>query len=123
MTLVLNSVKIPSVKLSKNYQDDEFLNSFVYHNQSYFARCILNKINKIYMVGQDPKAPIAKGNDDYVGIHYETCKWKWGSVGMMNKMIRRGYITIAKDHNNDCYCLNATAKLVNKILTEINKSL
>ena len=123
MTLVLNSVKIPSIKLSKNYQDDEFLNSFVYHNQSYFARCILNKINKIYMVGQDPKAPIAKGNDDYVGIHYETGKWKWGSVGMMNKMIRRGYITIAKDHNNDCYCLNATAKLVNKILTEINKSL
>ena len=123
MTLVLNSVKIPSIKLSKNYQDDEFLNSFVYHNHSYFARCILNKINKIYMVGQDPKAPIAKGNDQYVGIHYETGKWKWGSVGMMNKMIRRGYITIAKDHNNDCYCLNATAKLVNKILTEINKSL
>ena len=123
MTLVLNSVKIPSIKLSKNYQDDEFLNSFVYHNQSYFARCILNKINKIYMVGQDPKAPIAKGNDDYVGIHYETGKWKWGSVGMMNKMIRRGYITIAKDHNNDCYCLNATAKLVNKILAKINKSL
>jgi len=123
MTLVLNSVKIPSIKLSKNYQDDEFLNSFVYHNHSYFARCILNKINKIYMVGQDPKAPIAKGNDEYVGIHYETGKWKWGSVGMMNKMIRRGYITIAKDHNNDCYCLNATAKLVNKILTEINKSL
>ena len=123
MTLVLNSVKIPSIKLSKNYQDDEFLNSFVYHNQSYFARCILNKINKIYMVGQDPKAPIAKGNDEYVGIHYETGKWKWGSVGMMNKMIRRGYITIAKDHNNDCYCLNATAKLVNKILAKINKSL
>ena len=123
MTLVLNSVKIPSIKLSKNYQDDEFLNSFVYHNQSYFARCILNKINKIYMVGQDPKAPIAKGNNDYVGIHYETGKWKWGSVGMMNKMIRRGYITIAKDHNNDCYCLNATAKLVNKILAKINKSL
>ena len=121
MTLVLNSVKIPSIKLSKNYQDDEFLNSFVYHNQSYFARCILNKINKIYMVGQDPKAPIDKGNDQYVGIHYETGKWKWGSVGMMNKMIRRGYITIAKDHNNDCYCLNATAKLVNKILTEIWK--
>ena len=123
MTLVLNSVKIPSIKLSKNYQDDEFLNSFVYHNQSYFARCILNKINKIYMVGQDPKAPISKGNDQYIGIHYETGKWKWGSVGMMNKMIKRGYITIAKDHNNDCYCLNATAKLVNKILTEINKSL
>ena len=120
MTLVLTS-KIPSIKLSKNYQDDEFLNSFLYHNEDYFGKCIYNDINKIYMVGQDPKAPIAKGNDDYVGIHYETGKWKWGSVGMMNKMIRRGYITIAKDHNNDCYCLNATAKLVNKILTEIWK--
>ena len=123
MTLVLNSVKIPSIQLSKNYQDDEFLQSFIYHNYDYFARCILNKINKIYMVGQDPKAPIAKGSDQYIGIHYETGKWKWGSVGMMNKMIRRGYITIAKDHNNDCYCLNATAKLVNKILAKINKSL
>ena len=123
MTLVLNSVKIPSIKLSKNYQDDEFLQSFIYHNYDYFAKCIKNGINKIYMMGQDPKAPIAKGGDQYIGIHYETGKWKWGSVGMMNKMIRRGYITIAKDHNNDCYCLNATAKLVNKILTEINKSL
>ena len=121
MTLVLTS-KIPTVKLSKNFQDDEFLNSFLYHNEDYFGKCIYNDIQKIYMVGQDPKAPIDKGNDQYVGIHYETGKWKWGSVGMMNKMIRRGYITIAKDHNNDCYCLNATAKLVNKILTEINKN-
>ena len=121
MTLVLTS-KISTVKLSKNFQDDEFLNSFLYHNEDYFGKCIYNDIQKIYMVGQDPKAPIDKGNDQYVGIHYETGKWKWGSVGMMNKMIRRGYITIAKDHNNDCYCLNATAKLVNKILTEINKN-
>ena len=122
MTLILKS-KIPTVKLSKNYNDDEFLNSFLYHNEDYFGRCIYNDIKKIYMVGQDPKAPIDKGNDQYVGIHYETGKWKWGSVGMMNKMIRRGYITIAKDHNNDCYCLNATAKLVNKILAEINKNI
>ena len=121
MTLVLTS-PIPSIKLSKNFQDDEFLNSFLYHNEAYFSRCIFNDIKKIYMVGQDPKAPIAKGNDQYIGIHYETGKWKWGSVGMMNKMIKRGFITIAKDHNNDCYCLNATAKLVNKILTEIWKN-
>ena len=122
MTLVLTS-PIPSIKLSKHDQDDEFLNSFLYHNEAYFSRCIFNDIKKIYMVGQDPKAPIAKGNDQYIGIHYETGKWKWGSVGMMNKMIRRGYITIAKDHRNDCYCLNATAKLVNKILTEIWKNI
>ena len=121
MTLVLTS-KIPTVKLSKNFQDDEFLNSFLYHNEDYFGKCIYNDIQKIYMVGQDPKAPISKGNDQFVGIHYETGKWKWGSVGMMNRMIKRGLVTIAKDHNNDCYCLNATSKLVNKILTEINKN-
>jgi len=121
MTLI--KIKLPTVKLSKNTNDDDFLNAFLYHNTDYFGKCIENGINKIYMMGQDPKAPICKGNDQNVGIHYETGKWKWGSVGMMNKMIRRGYVTIAKDHNNDCYCLNATAKLVNKILTEINKSL
>jgi hypothetical protein len=120
MTLILKS-KIPTVKLSKNYNDDEFLNSFVYHNESYFGKLINMNITKVEQVSA--KAPIFKGNDQYVGIHYETGKWKWGSVGMMNKMIRRGYITIAKDHNNDCYCLNATAKLVNKILKEIWKNI
>ena len=119
MTLI--KIKLPTVKLSKNTNDDDFLNSFLYHNEDYFGKLINMKITKVEQVSA--KAPIDKGNDQYVGIHYETGKWKWGSVGMMNKMIRRGYITIAKDHNNDCYCLNATAKLVNKILTEINKSL
>ena len=122
MTLVLNSVKIPSIKLSKNYQDDEFLNSFVYHNHSYFARCILNKINKIYMVGQDPKAPIAKGNDEYVGIHYETGKWKWGSESMQNSMKRRGFIKVLRSDWNTS-CLDATPKLVNKILNNIYRTL
>ena len=122
MTLVLTS-PIPSIKLSKNSENDEFLNAFLYHNEAYFSRCIFNNVKKIYMVGQDPKAPIAKGNDEYIGIHYETGKWKWGSVGMMNKMIKRGLVTIAKDHNNDCYCLNATAKLVNMILKEIWKKI
>ena len=41
----------------------------------------------------------------------------------MNRMIKRGLVTIAKDHNNDCYCLNATAKLVNMILKEIWKKI
>jgi len=119
MTLVLTT-PIPSIKLSKNNQDDEFLNSFLYHNENYFGKLIYNDIRKIGCNWAE--APIEKGNDQYVGIHYETGKWKWGSVGMMNKMIKRGYITIARDHNNDCYCLNATAKLVNKILKEIWKN-
>jgi len=112
---------IPTVKLSKNYQDDEFMNAFIHHNYKFFSDCISNDTRQIVMVGSNPRYPISIGNNQNVGIHYETGKWKWGSVGMMNKMIRRGYITIAKDHNNDCYCLNATAKLVNKILAEINK--
>ena len=125
MTLVItpNNLRseIPSIKLSKNTNDDDFLNAFLYHNEDYFGKLINMNITKVEQVSA--KAPISKGNDQYVGIHYETGKWKWGSVGMMNKMIRRGYITIAKDHNNDCYCLNATAKLVNKILTEIWKNI
>ena len=125
MTLVItpNNLRseIPSIKLSKNTNDDDFLNAFLYHNEDYFGKLINMNITKVEQVSA--KAPISKGNDQYVGIHYETGKWKWGSVGMMNKMIRRGYITIAKDHNNDCYCLNATAKLVNKILKEIWKNI
>ncbi len=119
MTLVLTT-PIPSIKLSKNYQDDKFLNAFLYHNTDYFGKLIYKDITKISC--NWAKAPVEKGKDSYVGIHYETGKWKWGSVGMMNKMIKRGYITIAKDHNNDCYCLNATTKLVNKILKEIWKN-
>ena len=115
--------KIPTIQLSKNSDNDEFLNAFLYHNEDYFSRCIYNDVKKIYTIGQNPKAPIAKGNDQNIGIHYETGKWKWGSVGMMNRMIKRGLVTIAKDHNNDCYCLNATAKLVNMILTVIWKKI
>ena len=125
MTLVItpNNLRseIPSIKLSKNTNDDDFLNAFLYHNEDYFGKLINMNITKVEQVSA--KGPISKGSDQYVGIHYETGKWKWGSVGMMNKMIKRGYITIAKDHNNDCYCLNATAKLVNKILTEIWKNI
>ena len=122
-TMLELKTKIPTIQLSKNSDNDEFLNAFLYHNEDYFGRCIYNDVKKIYTIGQNPKAPIAKGNDQNIGIHYETGKWKWGSVGMMNRMIKRGLVTIAKDHNNDCYCLNATAKLVNMILTEIWKKI
>ena len=119
--MILLTTEIPDVKLSNNLQDDEFMNAFIHHNYNFFSKCIFNGTKKIYMIGQNPRYPISKGNDQNVGIHYECGPHKWGSIGMMNKMIRRGYITIAKDHRNNCYCLNATAKLVNKILTEIWK--
>ena len=118
-----NTITLPTVKLSKNVEDNEFLNAFVYHNANYFIKCIQNNVKKIYTIGSNPKAPICKGNDQNIGIHYETGPWKWGSVGTMNKFVKRGHVTIAKDHNNDCYCLDATAKLVNKILTEIWKNI
>ena len=120
----LKNFEIPTdVKLSKNDEDNEFMNSFLYHNMEYFKQCLSSGLKKIKMIGTNPKYPITKGNDENVGIHYETGKWKWGSVGMMNKMIRRGHITIAKDHNNGCYCLNATAKLVNRILSNIYRTI
>ena len=111
MTLVENNSIPSNIKLSKNDKVNEFMNAFIYHNNDYFVKCISCDIKK------------AKGGDQNVDIHYETGKWKWGSVGMMNRMIKRGLVTIAKDHNNDCYCLNATAKLVNMILTEIWKKI
>tara|TARA_R100001510_G_C7641180_1_gene198805 strand:- start:1116 stop:1538 length:423 start_codon:yes stop_codon:yes gene_type:complete len=120
MTLVLTR-QIPETKLSNNHQDNDFLNAFIHHNYDYFSKLTYMGITAIEQV--TGKAPIAKGNDQYVGIHYECGPDKWGSVGMMNKMIKRGLITIAKDHRNNCYCLNATAKLVNKILANINRTI
>ena len=52
--------KIPTIQLSKNSDNDEFLNAFLYHNEDYFSRCIYNDVKKIYTIGQNPKAPIAK---------------------------------------------------------------
>ena len=40
----------------------------------------------------------------------------------MNRMIKRGLVTITKDHRNDCYCLDATVKLINMILKAILKN-
>jgi len=97
------------VKLSKNYDINEFLNNFLYHNTKYFDHLITLGYTSCPDVGGLP------------GIHYETGKWKWGSVGLMNKMIKKGFVTIVKDHNNDCYCLDATPKLVTKILKAVNK--
>ena len=106
-------IKIPTeVKVSKNSTINMFLNAFLYHNTKYFQNLIDNDYTSC-------------PSDDTVlpGIHYECGPWKWGSVGLMNKMVRKGFITIVKDHNNDCYCLDATPKLVTKILKAVNKYL
>ena len=107
-----NTLSIPTeVKLSKNYSINEFLNSFLYHNYEFFSK--------------SHKLGIGDWNDTSldnfkVGIHYECGPWKWGSVGLMNKMVKKGFVTIIKDHNNNCYCLDATPKLKNKIMKAVN---
>ena len=117
MSLVKN-ISIPSnIKLSKNDDVNEFMNSFIYHNENFFMTCISSGIKKI----KDNNRFLLKSQN--VGIHYETCRYKWGSVGLMNQMIKRGHVTIAKDHMNDCYCLDATAKLVNRILSNIYRAI
>ena len=42
---------------------------------------------------------------------------------MMNQMIKRGHIEIVKDHRNNCYCLDATVKLVNRILNNCYRTM
>ena len=113
-------IKIPTeVKLSKNYDINEFLNSFLYHNPKYF--------NTLINIGYTscPTGDVCPADTGgfLPGIHYETGRWKWGSVGLMNNMIKRGLVTIVKDHNNNCYCLEATPKLVTKILKAVNNSI
>ena len=113
-------IKIPTtVKLSKNYDINEFLNNFIIHNPVYFNTLIKEGYTQC---PNDYTCPADTGGI-LPGIHYETGKWKWGSVGLMNKMIKKGFVTIVKDHNNDCYCLDATPKLVTKILKAVNKYL
>ena len=41
----------------------------------------------------------------------------------MNQMIKRGHIKIVKDHNNNCYCIDATLKLKNRILNNIYRTI
>ena len=120
MSLVKN-ISIPSnIKLSKNDDVNEFMNSFVYHNEDYFMNCISCDVKKVKSWDHtNPKAPIGHS----LNGEFQNGKWKWGSVGLMNQMIKRGHITIAKDHKNDCYCLNATAKLINRILSNVYRAL
>ncbi len=107
------------VKLSKNYDINEFLNNFLYHNTNYFKNLVDNDYTSC------PTGDYTYGKDQGLlpGIHYECGPHKWGSIGMLNKMLKKGLVTIIKDHKNNCYCLDATPKLVTKILKAVNKYL
>ena len=108
-----NNVKniLNQVKISKNNQVNDFMKAFVYHNEKFFTKCLTNKM------GNFRTLPFS------IGIHYECGPHKWGSVGLMNQMIKRGHIEIVKDHRNNCYCLDATVKLVNRILNNCYRTI
>ena len=108
-----NNVKniLNQVKISKNNQVNDFMKAFVYHNEKFFTKCLTNKM------GNFRKLPFS------IGIHYECGPNKWGSEGLMNQMIKRGHIEIVKDHRNNCYCLDATVKLVNRILNNCYRTI
>ena len=109
-----NNVKniLNQVKISKNNQVNDFMKAFVYHNEKFFEKCLNLKLKNLSSL---PELGI--------GIHYECGPNKWGSVGMMNQMIKRGHIEIVKDHRNNCYCLDATVKLVNRILNNCYRTI
>ena len=109
-----NNVKniLSQVKISKNNEVNDFMKAFVYHNEKFFEKCLNLKLKNLSSL---PELGI--------GIHYECGPNKWGSVGMMNQMIKRGHIEIVKDHRNNCYCLDATVKLVNRILNNCYRTI
>ena len=101
-------------KFSKNNEVNHFMSMFLYHNQDFFKKCVKLGINDTNDTSLDHFK---------VGIHYECGPHKWGSVGLMNQMIKRGHIEIVKDHRNNCYCLDATVKLVNRILNNCYRTM
>ena len=109
-----NNVKniLDQVKISKNNQVNDFMKAFVYHNEKFFEKCLNLKLKNLSSL---PELGI--------GIHYECGPDKWGSEGLMNQMIKRGHIKIVKDHRNNCYCLDATVKLVNRILNNCYRTI
>ena len=65
-----NNVKniLSQVKISKNNEVNDFMKSFVYHNEKFFEKCLRLKM------GNFRKLPFS------IGIHYECGPDKWGSV-------------------------------------------
>jgi len=106
----LNNV-FDQVKVSKNNDANEFMHNFLYHNQDFFKRCLNLGITKFESTSIDL-------GQDNVGIYYEKGTWKWGSQGMENQMVKRGHIKVLRS-DGDTSCLNATNKLINRILNNI----
>ena len=103
---------LSQVKISKNNQVNDFMKAFVYHNEKFFEKCLNLKLKNLSSLPESG-----------IGIHYECGPHKWGSEGLMNQMIKRGHIEIVKDHRNNCYCLDATVKLVNRILNNCYRTI
>ena len=106
----LNNV-FDQVKVSKNNDVNEFMTNFLYHNQDFFKRCLKLGITKFDSSSSDL-------GQEGVDIYYEKGTWKWGSQGMENQMVKRGHIKVLRSDSNTS-CLNATNKLINRILNNI----
>ena len=112
--LLYSDGTLREIKLSTNQEVNDFMHAFYYHNHGYFRKCVERGVKKIVVQGEQ----VVSG----VGIYYEKGKWKWGSEGMQNSMERRGFIKVLRDDYNTS-CLDATPKLVNKILNNIYRTL
>jgi len=109
--MTVKNYEIPSnVKLSKNDDVNEFMNAFLYHNKDFFQECIDNNIKDV------------SSSTHEVGIYYEKGPWKWGSEGMQNQMLRRGHIHVLRSDRSTS-CLNATPKLLQRILNNIYRTI
>lgn len=112
--LLYSDGTLREIKLSTNKEVNDFMHAFYYHNHGYFRKCVERGVKKIVVQGEQ----VISG----VGIYYEKGKWKWGSEGMQNSMKKRGFIKVLRDDYNTS-CLDATPKLVNKILNNIYRTL
>ena len=119
MSNYLNTIPT-NIKLSKNHEVNEFMNSFLYHNESFFQKCINLGVKEITqsMVDEYSKSTPNSG----IGIYYEKGPWKWGTQGMENQMVRRNHIKVLRSDRSTS-CLNATPKLLNRILNNIYRDI
>ena len=102
---------LSQVKISKNNEVNDFMKSFVYHNEKFFEKCLNLKLKNLSSLPESG-----------IGIYYEKGPWKWGSQGMENQMIKRGHIKVLRSDDSTS-CLNATVKLVNRILNNCYRTI
>ena len=107
--LLYSDGTLMNIKLSTNKEVNDFMHSFYYHNHQYFRECISKGVKKV-------------NSSSDIGIYYEKGKWKGGSEGMQNSMKKRGFVKVLRS-DWDTSCLDATPKLVNKILNNIYRTL